>query len=294
MDGSVTVGVEGQEEGRAAVEWAAQEALSSGRLLRLVHAWGRMSPRDPMLADSTAQQRQADQVLEEAAADLAVRYPGLTVSTEAVAEGPVQALLAASETAGLLVLGTRGLGAFTGFLLGSVSLPVLARARCPVTMVRAGDTDRPRGREVVLGLKRTEHPDEEVLGYAFAAARTRGKPLRVVYAWTPPVPSYASIPTAYVVLPDNAPEATDQMARLLADALTDTLRPWRERYPEVEVIEEPVPGSAAQVLVEAAVDADLVVVGRGGRAAGVGPLVGPVVHALLHHSPCPVVAVPHP
>ena len=50
--------------------------------------------------------------------------------------GPAQALVDASTTASLAVVGSRGRGAFTGMLLGSVSHEVLCRAHCPVAIVR--------------------------------------------------------------------------------------------------------------------------------------------------------------
>jgi nucleotide-binding universal stress UspA family protein len=54
---------------------------------------------------------------------------------EAIEGNPARALLAASEDADLLVVGSRGHGAFVGALLGSVSHQVVAHARCPVVVV---------------------------------------------------------------------------------------------------------------------------------------------------------------
>jgi nucleotide-binding universal stress UspA family protein len=51
---------------------------------------------------------------------------------------PVPALIKASHGADLLVVGSRGYGAFTGRLLGSVSLGVLHLASGPVAVVRNG------------------------------------------------------------------------------------------------------------------------------------------------------------
>jgi len=52
----------------------------------------------------------------------------------------VTVLEAAGKNATMLLLGSRGLGAVQGFLVGSVSQEVLGRADCPVVLVRAGET----------------------------------------------------------------------------------------------------------------------------------------------------------
>lgn len=288
MTGTLVVGIQDLEGARPALDWAAKEAARSGRSVRLVQAWG--------ATGGVTQREVAEQLLHAARDELLSRQPAVDVSVEPVAADPVQALLQVSRETGQLVLGTRGLGAVTGFLLGSVSLPVVARSSCPVVLVRAeGEHGAPGpGEEVVVGVKRADRPDSEVLQYAFAAAAERELPLRAVYAWRPPAPSHVSLPAVYVVLPDQTAETTRRVEEAETAALSEALRPWRQRYPQVSVVEEPMPGAAGETLVAAAGSADLVVVGRGGRAAGVGPRVGPVVHALLHHAPCPVVAVPHP
>jgi nucleotide-binding universal stress UspA family protein len=56
-----------------------------------------------------------------------------------VAEGdPTEALVKASQEAGLLVLGIRGRSPFAG-LLGSVSRGSAATASCPVVLVKVTD-----------------------------------------------------------------------------------------------------------------------------------------------------------
>ncbi|MFF4805608.1 universal stress protein [Streptomyces sp. NPDC001351] len=78
----------------------------------------------------------ADRMLREAEATIALRHPGLRITTDRLVEEPVPALLAAAEEADLLVLGSRGLGGVAGFLVGSVAQAVVAGSRRPVVLVR--------------------------------------------------------------------------------------------------------------------------------------------------------------
>jgi nucleotide-binding universal stress UspA family protein len=71
------------------------------------------------------------------------------------------------------------------------------------------------------------------------------------------------------------------------------MRPWRAKFPGIEVTEQLVTGRAAHHLVDAAADADLLVVGRRIRRHAMSPHTGPVTHAVLHHAASPVAVVPH-
>jgi nucleotide-binding universal stress UspA family protein len=52
---------------------------------------------------------------------------------------PAQALIEASREADLLVVGSHGHGAFTGMLVGSVSIHCVTGAHCPVVVIRGSD-----------------------------------------------------------------------------------------------------------------------------------------------------------
>ena len=52
-------------------------------------------------------------------------------------------LVRASEGARMLVVGTRGMGGFTGLLLGSTSKAVLRDAHCPVVILRGDERSVP-------------------------------------------------------------------------------------------------------------------------------------------------------
>jgi nucleotide-binding universal stress UspA family protein len=112
-------------------------------------------------------------------------------------------------------------------------------------------------------------------------------PLRAVRAWNLP-PAYAYSPESLRLLElDGGIETHERKV------LTEAARQWREKYPDVPVVEHVELGSAAEVLLSAASRAQLLVVGRHTRRPAFGPRLGHVTHAVLHHAPCPVAVVPH-
>ncbi|MFF5142989.1 universal stress protein [Streptomyces sp. NPDC013157] len=108
--------------------------------------------------------------------------------------------------------------------------------------------------------------------------------LRVVHVWTEPPGNFRRF---------HGMEFHASLARRQATALTEALRPWRRKFPGVDVIESSRCGSAAQVLVDASRDASLAVVGRRIRTCPLGTHIGHVTHAVLHHVVAPVAVVAH-
>ena len=95
------------------------------------------------------------------------------------------------------------------------------------------------------------------------------------------------------VLVLNRPQPRNSLSEALLKALSAALRPWRERYPDVAVVEHVEMGSAGQVLLSVAARAQLMVVGRRAHRTAVGARIGSVAHGVLHHADCPVAVVPH-
>lgn len=288
MSRTLTVGLDGSPESLAAAEWAAREALLWPAALRAVYAGDQQPSAYRPFAGETVPapgEDRAERMLREVRATLTHRHPGLHVTTDRLEGRPAAALLEAAGDAELLVLGSRGLGRAAGHLLGSVASAVLARAERPVVLVRADDgTGEQPARDqagavegaVVLGLELHDQADDALLAFAFEAASRRGAALRIVHGWR--LPAY----------PDVLSAGTDE--REVLDAL---LRPWREKYPTVEVTGEAVVGGAGPHLVDASRNAALVVVGhRGSHATAVGS-VGPVTQEVVRHAVAPVAVVPH-
>lgn len=292
---TVVAGLDGSPESRTAAEWAAREARLRGLSLTLVNVWEPVP--DPLsqapLFVSESRQQWSDRVPREAAEALRARHPGLEVTVEQAAGRPGPVLVEAAEDAELIVLGTRGLGALGGFLVGSVGQFVVAYAEQPVILVRAGEQQAEGApaaesadpaRPVVLGLD-TRKPHDAPIAFAFDAAQSRGTSLRVVHSWDLP-------PYFLYGLPVD-PELNAELGRQDLAELVEILRPWKQKFPDVEVTADSRPGKAATHLVDAARDASLVVVGRRVRRSRFGAHIGPVTHAVMHHSTAPVAVVAH-
>ncbi|MFC3349254.1 universal stress protein [Streptomyces echinoruber] len=301
MSRTVTVGLDGSPESRAAAEWAAREAQLRGLPLKLVHVWEAVPPamaQAPLLGAET-HRHWTERIPREAAEGLRLRHPGLEIATRQLSGGSVVTCLTdEAREAELLVLGSRGMSALGGFLVGSVGLAVAAHARGPVAFVRAAEqaadehVPDPAGipsaatpfRPVVVGVD-TGRPDAVVLGFAFEEAARRRTALRALHGWFPPYYYAYGLPAD--------PELQQELEKEQAAALATALRPWREKYPDVEVAEDVRCGAPALQLVDAAPEASLVVVGRRTRRLPLGPHTGSVTHAVLHHAAAPVVVVPH-
>ncbi|MDI9884266.1 universal stress protein [Streptomyces sp. HNM0645] len=300
MSRTVTVGLDDSPESRGAAEWAAREAVLRGLPLKVVYVQERASryvTRTPLL-DLDGYRRWAERLTQEAADGIRLRHPGVEVITELPTGTAADVLSEAAGFAELLVLGSRGLGRLTGFMVGSVSLGVVARAERPVVLVRATEqaadehAPDPAGvpsaatpfRPVVLGLD-VDQPDDTLLDFAFDAASRRKAPLRAVHAWPEPPPSFYGF--------SGGAELHDRLEREQASLLSQVLHRWRRKFPDVEVIEASRCGNAAQVLVNESRDASLVVVGRRIRTGSVGAHIGHVTHSALHHIAGPVAVVAH-
>ncbi|WP_329051929.1 universal stress protein [Streptomyces violaceus] len=301
MSGTITVGLDGSPESRAAAEWAAREAAQRRLPVKLLHVW-EPAPEPiaqaPQLGVET-QQDWSEEIPRESAEGVGLRHPGVEVTSEHLSGHPSKVLGDAAKDAELLVLGSRGLSGIGGFLVGSVGLAVVARAERPVVLVRAGEqaadeherdpagipSAATRYRPVVVGID-TDHLDASVIDFAFDAAARRETGLRAVHGWHLP---------SWFVHGRGAGDVYryDQVVRSQATALTDALRLWRDKYPSVEVVEVSHSGSAAAQLIDASHQASLVVVGRRIRRSPFGTHIGSVTHALLHHAAAPVAVVPH-
>lgn len=139
--GGVVIGDDGSPQAAVAVRMAAQEALLRDVLLHVVRAWSLTSAARPPevpfgTVPSTDEYQSATLELEKRR--VAELLGGCEIAPHIVAvhAPPAEALLEASETADLLVLGDRGLGGFDRLLLGSVAEQCVRHATCSVLIAR--------------------------------------------------------------------------------------------------------------------------------------------------------------
>ncbi|WIY00451.1 universal stress protein [Amycolatopsis mongoliensis] len=260
----VVAGVDASAVSFAAIRWAAMEAAHRDTTLRLLHAcvFEAVPPRahdesELLLEHVHRALRRGAEIAREAA-------PGIQVETQVRLGLAVDLLLAESADAGLVVLGSHGLGGLRGALIGSVALRVAAGAACPVVVVRGHS--RPGG-PVVVGLDPTG-AGEHALRFGLEEAAARRAPVLVVHAF------------------HGDDEAAEQRN------LETHVESWARKYPALEITAQAVRDrTPSRALLHAATDARLIVVGTRGRGPVAGGVLGSTGNALLAHATCPVAVV---
>jgi nucleotide-binding universal stress UspA family protein len=280
----IVAGTDGSEESLQAVDWAAREAALRGAPLRIVATAGllpRMRPHTnageyETVTDVLVDDR--DRALAVAAERAAKTAAGVLIDADELNGPTAQAVTESGSGALMLVLGSRGTGAFTALLLGSVSRYAASHASSPVVVIR-DEPPAPHGL-VGVGVADTDSC-RDALTFALEEASLRHAGLHAIHAWHAPqseITRAGPMPT----------ESSAQAAADAATALAGVLDECRAKYPDVPVSHEVVHGHPGRALVGLSARTDLVVIGR--RPGEPGP--GSVRHALLNHAHGPVAVVP--
>jgi nucleotide-binding universal stress UspA family protein len=139
--GPVVVGVDGSATSELAIAAAFEEASARGAPLVAVHAWSdfvhedfrgtvRITPRWESVREDE------ERLLAQRLAGWQEKYPDVGVRRVLCRDRPRHALLEATQTAQLVVVGNRGRGGFAGMLLGSTGQALVRHAACTVLVVR--------------------------------------------------------------------------------------------------------------------------------------------------------------
>lgn len=296
---NIVVGYDGSAESRAAVHWAASVAKRRGRPLVVATAAG-VDPGSELVREAEALSAEG---LEQARATADIEASAVSPGS-----GVVASLVKMSEDAELVVMGNRGRGRLRGALLGSAAFSVAIHAHCPVAITR--DTVRAlpsKDLPIVVGTDGSQASDAAVKEAARLASET-GALLKIVVAYDAPsnapwlVAQYPddvkggdasdkNVWERQVFDPDVDGTSADQRraeAGGIAHAAADLAA---ELYPDVNIELSAISGRPERAIVDAAVDASLIVVGARGRGDFASLLLGSVSRDVIQHADCAVYVV---
>jgi nucleotide-binding universal stress UspA family protein len=280
----IVVGVDGSDSAREAAEWAAGESVRKRVPLKLVYvvhvptAAGYVGSGGLSVDLLDDLQAEALRQLTDARAELLRRRADLSVDTAVLVGPPIPTLIEESATAQLMVVGSRGLGGFTGILVGSTAVALAAHGQCPVAVVRGA---RPTG-PVVVGVDGSP-ASEAAVAVAFEEASLRGAELVALHTWLEHASDAAYVAAIEPVLNWESLQERGE------EELAQRLAGWQEKYPDVTVRRSVARGRPVRNLLDLATEAQLLVVGSRGRGGFRGMLLGSTSQALVYHAPCPLI-----
>ena len=299
----ILIGIDGSDNSRHAFMTAVTMAKEHNCSIRVVGAYSvPVIPHRhaPKISDDRHRSigHSTQDLLEEYAAE--AREAGVDASAQAIEGDAGEVLAEASRYSRLAVVGKRGRNRLASRLLGTVSGALAARSHCPVLVVPLPDaglsedapgTEDAQGpssetqqtqpgfeNEIVVGIDR----DSSALPVAEVAARAAelsGRRLAFVSA----VPADAG---------NSRGAAADGDYRAYADHLDEVTQAVTESSGGLISRLQLVEGSAADVLLDAARSAALIVMGNRGRGGLAGRLLGSVSRSVLDQAGSPVLIVP--
>jgi nucleotide-binding universal stress UspA family protein len=293
MPSHLVVGIDGSDESAAALRWAVEDARRRDLDVELVYglaipvvsdAYGMVMTRP----DIDELCRYSESLLDAARTAAQRMDPDVAVRTRLLNGPPAAVLIEASKEATGLVVGSRGIGAISGRMLGSVSVRVAAKACCPVYVIPPDyDAAVSVGDPVVVGVDGSAYGDA-ALRLGFDEARCRDTNLMVVVAYH--VPWLARPVEPNLIAEFSSSES--QQAHRIADETLARVRTDADFGVGVEV--RVVECQPPEALIAAGKEAMLTIVGSRGRTALSRALLGSVSRAVLQEATRPVAVVRFP
>ena len=268
------IGVDGSEQSRVALDWGLARAAESGASVELLHV-----ADDSFLSESVAFLSEAQQASEQMLAAereyaLSTGFTG-TITGTAVVGHPIAEVEEASKRADLVILGEHAGSKLAGSFFGTRAVKIAAVAHCPVAVVPF-ETEGDPAPGVVVGVDGSDAAQKAV-AYAAEQASRRGVPLIAVYAWMPPL-----TPGLEYLWSEELVESQRSAAE---EAIAIGTAGLASRYPDLEIERRIVQAPPVAALLQAAENADMIVVGSRGRGGISRLLLGSVSHGVLQALP---------
>lgn len=288
----IAIGFDGSAPAAAALDWAALEARRTGAILRVisvVHYAGMPEGTPESVTHLPASLlNRAHKLSAEAASRARKVLDSGRLGTQVVVGAAADALVSATRSVQLLVVGNRGRSDLASTVLGSVSFAVTAHAHCPVVVVGEGAVLVGARHGVVVGVDGSPSGDR-ALDLAADLAAHAGAPLRVICAWELPAADSPAFDYWEAASPDADWARTQH--DVAVKVVTAGVQRAKSLHRMLVATGDVLQGPAGAVLAGASHDAGLVVVGSRGLGGFTGLVLGSVSHHVIHSCACPVMVV---
>lgn len=263
----VVVGIDGSQAAINAAVWAVAEAAQRDVTLRLVYVapGGAAS----LATDDSAGLEREFGIAALATVSAAVQATGQHVDVETdVMYGDASAvLIEQSRSAGLVCLGSTGVGVVTGRILGSAALDVAERALCSVVIIRVPHGEALAGPDWIVVSVDDSTTDAGVVDFAMSEASVRQAPVMAVGVWS------------------------EDFGETPYDELDRRVEGWRARHPGVRIYAVTDRGTVARFLAEDVVDSVQLAVIGSRDVHQVAHILGPQRPSFIAHGYCSVAIV---
>jgi nucleotide-binding universal stress UspA family protein len=259
----IMVGIDGSQAAIAAALWGIDEATSRAVPLRLVSVM-KLTHASP--DDYERDLRHAETSLRQAQSAVEARSKSVKVETEILRGSAGPAMVEASRDAGMICVGSVGIGRYARSILGSAATELANSAHCPVAVIRTEREQPPPDINWIV-VRVTDAPDNEaVVEHAACEAKLRGAPMLVLGGW-----------------PDDLGEEADA-------GFERRVQDWGRSHPELRVYPIVTRAGIAGFLSANDERVQLAVI-SGTEADQLARLVGPYGHPLFRHPECSVLVV---
>jgi len=136
----IVVGIDGSAPSKAALRWAIRQAKLTDATVHAVMAWRYPSAYGlgPIAGSEVDLEASARKELIEVLNEVSALDPDVPIHPTVTQGHAAEVLVRAAKEADLLVVGSRGHGAFASTMIGSVSINCVLHAHCPVLVLRDG------------------------------------------------------------------------------------------------------------------------------------------------------------